>query len=304
LDEVDEAIRVMDSVAQHLRNKKIDVKTFTDTVSTSQDENLRRITDWHNSIPCALACSIHFNAYQVTDKPMGTECLWVTQEDLAEEVSSAIADAGDFIDRGPKKRSDLYFLNNTAAPAILIETCFVDSKSDAALYHQNFDIICRAIAATITGEDIEEPEQQPESGGRFYARGTCSWFGGPEDDGVSPAEGLAFFYKPEECPHLMLPEQPPGTTGMARRLDADRVFYVACRWPYDAGVPKDMLRNQNLKALVRGNKREFYAFPADWGPHEAETGRAADLSLALMRALFDSDDATDEIVEVIYPAPR
>ena len=32
--------------------------------------------------------------------------------------------------------------------------------------------------------------------------GKCSWFGGPEDDGVSPDEGLAFIYKVEDAPHL------------------------------------------------------------------------------------------------------
>jgi hypothetical protein len=40
------------------------------------------------------------------------------------------------------------------------------------------------------------------------------------------------------------------------------------------------------------------AFPADWGPHEEKTGRAADLSPALMR---DLGLVTDDVVEVIYP---
>ena len=70
---------------------------------------------------------MHFNAYVETDKPMGTEVLFVTQPTLAGEMSAAIANAGDFIDRGAKKRTDLFFLNSTEMPAILIETCFVDS---------------------------------------------------------------------------------------------------------------------------------------------------------------------------------
>ena len=41
------------------------------------------------------------------------------------------------------------------------------------------------------------------------------------------------------------------------------------------------------------------AHPADWGPHEEQTGRAADLSPGLMENLgIDTDDD----VEVIYPA--
>jgi len=97
----------------------------------------------------------------------------------------------------------------------------------------------------------------------------------------------------------MLPTQPSGTTGMARRLDPN-VMYVACRWPYDNGVPKEMLRNQNLKAGVRNPRtgKAIAAFPADWGPHEEETGRAADLSPALADALGLT---TDDEVEVAYP---
>src|SRR5215469_3953829 len=46
--------------------------------------------------------------------------------------------------------------------------------------------------------------------------GAVSWFGGPEDDGVSSDEGLAVIYEYEDAPHLFLDEQPPGTSGLAR----------------------------------------------------------------------------------------
>ena len=32
--------------------------------------------------------------------------------------------------------------------------------------------------------------------------GKVSWFGGPEDNGVAPDEGLAFIYDVEQAPHL------------------------------------------------------------------------------------------------------
>jgi hypothetical protein len=64
-------------------------------------------------------------------------------------MSADIAIAGNFIDRGPKQRTDLYFLNHTNEPAILIEVCFVDSRADSDLYQMNFDQICRTIAAVI-----------------------------------------------------------------------------------------------------------------------------------------------------------
>jgi hypothetical protein len=126
--------------------------------------------------------------------------------------------------------------------------------------------------------------------------GRCSWFGGPEDMGVSPSEGLAFIYEYDQAPHLFLDRQPSGTTGLARRLDTEGVYYVACRWDYDV-TPKDMLARKDLKARVRAGDREFLAWPADWGPNE-NTGRVADISHALMEALGIN---TDDVVEVAYP---
>jgi N-acetylmuramoyl-L-alanine amidase len=85
---------------------------------------------------------------------MGTECLFVTQVDLADRMAAAVAEAGEFIDRGAKRRDDLYFLNNTEEPAILIEVCFVDSQLDADLYHGHFGEICEAIADTLEAAKV------------------------------------------------------------------------------------------------------------------------------------------------------
>jgi len=128
--------------------------------------------------------------------------------------------------------------------------------------------------------------------------GTCSYFGGPEDTGVSPDEGLAFLYEVNDAPHLFLEEQPPGTTGLARRLDPE-MMYVACRWDYDE-TPKEMLARGDLMARVTNldTGRSMFAWPADWGPHES-TKRAADLSPGLMNALGLTTDK--ERVRVVYP---
>ena len=140
------------------------------------------------------------------------------------------------------------------------------------------------------------PVKPPETGALLHVVGPCSWFGGPDDTGVSASEGLAFLYDFDDAPHLFLSAQPASTTGLARRLDPN-TFYVACRWDYDQ-IPKDMLRDQSRKAVVRAHGREFLAYPADWGPNET-TGRVADLSPALLEAL---ELETDDEVEVIYPA--
>jgi N-acetylmuramoyl-L-alanine amidase len=298
LDEVNEARRVVAHVAELLNAAGVPTKTFNDDVSTTQDENLNRIVDFHNAQVRDLDASVHLNAYQTTSKAMGTECLYLTQKDLATSMASAIADAGHFLDRGPKQRSDLFFLNNTEAPAILIEVCFVDSKTDADLYRKNFDAICTAIADAIAGEETEAPAPipPPESeSAEFHAVGKCSHFGGPNDDGVSPDEGLAFISEVEQAPQLFLPYQPEGTTGLARRLNPF-IHYLACRWDYDV-TSREMLRDE--VALVRDRKTGLglKAFPADWGPH-ADTGRIADLSPGLMD---DLHLRTDDEVEIIFP---
>lgn len=127
--------------------------------------------------------------------------------------------------------------------------------------------------------------------------GKCSWFGGPDDAGVAPDESLAFIYSVDQQPLLFLPAQPPGTTGLARRLDP-KVHYLACRWDY-AQTPREQLLAQ--KATVKATKtgKVFSdVYPADWGPH-INTGRVADLSPGLMA---DLGIETDDQVEVTFPA--
>jgi hypothetical protein len=164
LDEVDEARKVVEQTATVLQDMGVGVDTFHDNTSHDQNTNLHTIVNYHNSRTRDLDLSLHFNAYSETTKPMGTEVLYVTQQSLAAKVSQAIADAGDFIDRGAKKRTDLFFLNNTNEPAILIETCFVDSKADADLYNKFFNHICDAIAEAISGIKPPEEERPPVEG--------------------------------------------------------------------------------------------------------------------------------------------
>jgi N-acetylmuramoyl-L-alanine amidase len=299
LDEVDEARKVVDRTAKILSEAGITVKTFHDNTSTDQSTNLEKIVAYHNAQVRNLDASVHLNAYQTTSKAMGTEVLYLTQKELATSVASAIADAGHFLDRGPKQRSDLFFLNNTEAPAILIEVCFVDSKTDADLYRKHFDAICVAIGEALLGEggpdDEIEPPDEVEAPSAFHAVGKCSHFGGPNDDGVSSDEGLAFISEIEQAPQLFLPYQPEGTSGLARRLNPF-IHYLACRWDYDV-TSREMLRDE--VALVRNKKTglALKAFPADWGPHE-DTGRIADLSPGLMD---DLKLRTDDEVEIIFP---
>jgi hypothetical protein len=128
--------------------------------------------------------------------------------------------------------------------------------------------------------------------------GKCSWFGGPDDEGVAPDEGLAFLHKVETKPEVFLATQPKGTTGLARRLNPE-VYYVACRWDYEK-TPKEQLAGPEMALVTAAStNRAFLAHPTDWGPHH-DTSRAADLSPGLLEALGIPTDAT---VTVAYPMP-
>jgi len=290
IDEVEQARRVVDRLGELIPEALI----FHENTATTQEQNLKNITNWHNAQfdgDADLHVSVHFNAYMNTTSAMGTECLWVTQEDVATRVALAISNASGLINRGAKYRSDLWFLNKTNAPAILLEVCFVDSTIDVECYQQSFEAICKALAEMVPDDAVAED----------YVRaiGKCSWFGGPEDMGVSPSEGLALENEgvnPDDKPHLFLPDNPPGTTGTARQLNPES-NYLAMRWDYQQ-FPKTKLAGKNVARVFNPRTgKGVTAHPADWGP-AAETGRCCDLSPGIMQRLGLQ---TDDEVEVIYP---
>lgn len=138
----------------------------------------------------------------------------------------------------------------------------------------------------------------------FLGSGRMSVFGGPADEGVGPHEGLALV-GPSDLgiwwyASLFLPESPPGTTGLARRLNP-RAYYLAMRWDY-ARFPKIFLRNAVVKLTNPANGLHVFARPVDFGPGDGsiidgqptqDTGRIADLSPGAAAAL---GLRTDEVV--------
>lgn len=121
--------------------------------------------------------------------------------------------------------------------------------------------------------------------------GKMSTFGGPDDHGVSPSEGLALVNNQAQFNDLrayFLDTQPPGTTGYARRLNPD-TFYIACRWNYSETPPK-YLRGITVTVTNPSNGKSAEAQPIDWGPN-VSTGRIADLSPGLADHLgLDTDN--------------
>ena len=147
IDEVDEARRMVNEVDNILKTEyNGDGYVYHDDTSTSQSQNLRTITNFHNSKDRRLDLSVHFNA-SASASATGVEVLhYGGHTSIAAKLSKAMAKALGLADRGQKVRKDLYVLKNTNRPALLLEVCFVSSKKDADAYKRNFDKLCHAIA--------------------------------------------------------------------------------------------------------------------------------------------------------------
>ena len=170
IDEVDEARRVTDRVAEILRSAGVSVNAFHENSARTTAANVNAIVQHHNRQMRDLDVSIHFNSTAtgtIEDRAIGVEVLHHTNNQntrsIAGKVARAISDASGLLLRhqqssGAVGRNNLGFLNNTTAPAILIEVCFVVSRTDVRLYQQFFEEICAAIASTISGRNISIPD--------------------------------------------------------------------------------------------------------------------------------------------------
>lgn len=155
IDESKEARIITKKVVALL--KKRGIKSYNCTVSngTSQNDVLKKICTKCNAKKRDLDISIHFNAsvHQKKDKKTtGTE-IWVKsangiRRDLSNLITKRIAKIG-FTNRGVKTTDNLYILNHTTKPCVLVEVCFVTDPDDAALYKKNKDAVAKAIVQAI-----------------------------------------------------------------------------------------------------------------------------------------------------------
>ena len=166
-----EARRVKDAVIGLLRQLGNTVYDCTVDDAASVSDNLRKIVDACNSHEVDLDVSIHLNsgAKDPTGnrKTTGVEVLIYSlsskAKTYAEKVCAAIAGLG-FKNRGVKVRTDLRFLRQSKAPAMLVECCFVDDRDDVQLY--DCQAMAEAIVFGITGQRVvsaDEPETDEEA---------------------------------------------------------------------------------------------------------------------------------------------
>lgn len=157
LDESTEDRYLAKRVIKLLKKNGIKATSCTVNNGTSQYDILRRICAKCNAVTDAdLHISIHFNSgrhdRKGDGKTGGTE-VFLTENiadksDIAKRICNYMAKLG-FTKRGVKETGNLYFLNHTKAPAILVETCFVDDKDDYILYKKKKNLVAMAIASAV-----------------------------------------------------------------------------------------------------------------------------------------------------------
>ena len=176
LDEVTEDRKVKDAVIKYLRAAGHTVYDCTDDAGTTQSKNLANIVakcNAHSGI--TLDISIHLNAGGGT----GCEVYYTSSKGktYAGKVSAAVANALKIRNRGAKKRDNLYVLNHTTAPAILVECCFVDSKTDKSKW--NVDKCAKAIVEAVTGKAVSGGSSTPGSASSGSGNKTTSTSSAP-----------------------------------------------------------------------------------------------------------------------------
>ena len=135
------------------------------------DTYLKDQTNFANKKAYDVVVQIHFNAGGGT----GTETLYrsATGKKYANQVNEKLSTM--YKNRGIKHDINdvgrkLHWLSSTKYPAILIETCFVDSKTDTDKYINNKDATAKLIAEGIIGKSIQDdPVKSTESNGDLWA---------------------------------------------------------------------------------------------------------------------------------------
>ncbi len=133
-------------------------RTFN--VDNPQAEKISQI----NSYNPTFMFDIHFNAYDGT--ATGTEVYYqhdvITSKSVATKVSAAVSSYLGISNRGPKQKllssGEDYFgmLRNCKCPAILLETCFIDSQKDMKNIISNKTETFKGIARAIVKAFCED----------------------------------------------------------------------------------------------------------------------------------------------------
>lgn len=157
LEEASVAMNISQRVSKYLQAVGYITKVFS-------YDGLSAIVDDSNSWNADLFVSIHCNA--ATGSARGTET-YTTGSSEGRKLASAIhnqllAKIPQTVDRGVKIRG-FYVIQYTNAPAVLVETAFIDNPTDAKLLIEHEDDFARAIACGITDYVFQNFKQHDTS---------------------------------------------------------------------------------------------------------------------------------------------
>ena len=149
--------------------------TIYDCTVDKSSNNAQQLIDRVNKAnkqPLDLFVSIHFNACVNDEKgngyTTGTEVLLYSMSSkakpYAERIVKKIANVG-LKNRGVKTHN-AYVLKHTKAPALLIETCFIDDRDDMNVYLKSPRKVAKAIVEGILDKTITDVTETPKTG--FY----------------------------------------------------------------------------------------------------------------------------------------
>ncbi len=131
------------------------INCTVDSASTIQESLAKRV-DIANKNDVELFISIHLNAFNKEARGfevhVSPSCSTKSLE-YANAIKTEVCKLG-YVDRGVKK-TNLYVLNNTKAPAVLLECGFIDNKGDMALF--NAEKITYAILGGLNLKQVTEP---------------------------------------------------------------------------------------------------------------------------------------------------
>lgn len=143
-------------VAKYLKDLGADATTIIcpEKKFTGSVEERKYKLDIINKGSFDLVVELHLNAFYNPDAN-GTEVYYYsnTGKIYADRVQKKMTTM--FKDRGVQKRTNLYILNSTKPPAILLELFFCTNKKDVKT-GKDTDKIARLIAEGITNKDIKD----------------------------------------------------------------------------------------------------------------------------------------------------
>jgi len=134
---------------------KMSRNSLEENIGKTVSDSLNKRTAMSNEWGADLFISIHCNAGGGT----GTETLVYSKggesEKVAERIQNAICRKLGTIDRGVKVNSSLAVLRLTKAPAVLVETAFIDNIKDSVLLRERQGDFASAIYEGVAGKMAE-----------------------------------------------------------------------------------------------------------------------------------------------------